>query len=601
LAFWLGWRLCQGSPQSESVSVNIDAPRSLRAGQEFEYIINYQNTGKINLDKLELNVVYPENFIFSSSEPAATNGSNYWQLSALAAGSNGQVKIKGGIINQVGQANVILAELYYQPANFSSEFKTTASLDSAVETIGLETALVRSDSALVGEVQKMVFKYKLKNEGELKNFWLKLEPEDGAVLEFIDEDNDTTGLSLVKPWVWEIKEAVAAEREVKITFRFIDKPKDDFKFKLILEAKPPTDDLALGAAMTAPATSTATSGAELLAVDLPKTQTYVFYSEEFSVELVKNDLNLSLVVNGSDKDQGVDFGQTLHYAIAYANKGQTAIDEVVVMAVLEGNILDWSSLTDKAKGKIKNNSLIWTKSELPELARLEPGQSGIIDFAIKVKELSKLKNKSFDQEIKSYAQFSAKKDKPQTDVLADKEQEKTSDKSNTITNKIKSDLRLEQKLFYFNEDNLALGLGPLPFAVGQTTEVRATWRLVNTLHDINQIKVSVKLPDYVSWPNKSRAAVGTIEYNQTERIVSWVIPALSLIDEEASVEFSLAVNPTDKERRQLLVLLNQPQIEAVDAVTGDKLIRQGGVKTSKLEDDPLVATGDVDINGGLVK
>ena len=76
-----------------------------------------------------------------------------------------------------------------------------------------------------------------------------------------------------------------------------------------------------------------------------------FYEKDFLYDVIKGDLNINLIINGSALDQGVNFGQTLNYSINYANKGDTVMRDVILMAVLESDFLDWQSLKIKIMAK----------------------------------------------------------------------------------------------------------------------------------------------------------------------------------------------------------------------------------------------------------
>jgi len=605
----LAWYFFNRGTDATAVELSISATPGIVAGQEFTYTVKYQNQDKVDLNKVNLQVEYPTNFIFVGSEPAPSANNNQWQLDKLSAHGGGEVVIRGKLINEVGKSNVIVAELNYEPANFSSAFKKTASLDTTVESTGLEITTVNDASSLVGENQVITFKYKIKSEGQLKHFWLRVEPSEISDVEFIDDSvtapfgsaqgkplgtgtspsTNSTNSKLIKPWLWEITEAKNIEQEIKINFKFIDKTKLSHSFNLILETK---DEVAsstpnVGGASASSTTSTTT-------VDILKTpKTYIFYQNNVAVEVVKNDLNLSLVINKSDKDQGVNFGQVMNYSLSYANKGQKPLEDVVIMAVVEGDAVDWASLKDLNKGKHSGNNLIWTKDEIPELANLAPDSTGIIDWSLAVKERVKITNKNFNNEIKSYTQFSHKQ--------AGADQNTGDNLSNTIINKINSDLDLSERLIYFNEDSIPVGSGPLPFTAGQATVVRGEWKILNSFHELNTVLVSMKLPDYVVWTGKSQASSGDLSYDSASRTVNWKFDTMPASLDEIKATFDLSVEPKEAQRRQILVIMPAAKVTAMDSVTNSQLIKEGRVKTSKLEDDPLIKSGDMDINGGQVK
>jgi hypothetical protein len=586
--YWL-----KGRVDPTAVNFDLNGTKSLTAGGEVDYVIDYRNQDKAALTNVTIKLEWPQNFIFLSSDPALPDGQTEWRLGDLAAGASGQINIKGKIINEVGKSNVAVAEMYYQLAGFSSEYKKVASFDTPVTDTGLETTLVHNNSALVGEAQTIIFQYRLKDSGQINHFWLALEPSDISQVEFIDDSTSSTpGAQLIKPWLWEITNADQTQKELPINFKFIDKTQSEYQFLLKLTTK----DFSATSTPAAATSTAATSTSSLTGLNA-QTQDYLFYQEPVVYEIVSNDLNLSLIVNGSDQDQGINFGQTLNYSLSYANKGTKAIDNVVVMAVVEGDIIDWSSFKDRFKGQLSDKTITWTKNEVPALASLPPGAKGIIDFSLKVKDFNQVKNaKTFDQQIASYAKFTSQ----QVAVNANS-QSNNDNKSNTITNKLNSDLSLSTSLVYFNSDNIPLGSGPIPFTAGQTTVVRGGWSMFSSLHDLNNIVVSLQLPDYVSWGEKHQASAGDLSYDEASRTIFWRVAQLAAGQDAVTADFDLAVTPTNAQSNQLLVIMPKAQITAMDSVTSSQISQESAVKTSKLEDDPIVNASDIDNNGGLVK
>jgi len=590
----------RGGVDPTAVQLSLEAPKSLVAGVEFEYKLKYKNQNKSALKNISLKMEYPQNFIFSDSQPALPENQKEWKIDQLEAGAEGEIVVRGKIINEIGKSNVAVAEMYYSLDNFSSEYKKVATLDSSVESIGLETVLVSDGSALVGEAQKMVLKYKLKEGGSLNHFWLTVEPSDISQVEFISDTSQNAGVKLVKPWVWEVSDVDGAEKEVKINFKFIDKVKDKYAFLIKLEAREFLPVSMEPSGLETVASSTTATSSDSLNLPATQEQDYLFHQETTEIQVINNELNLILVANGSDQDQGVNFGQTLNYSLSYANSGSRPIENAVIMAIVEGNIIDWTSLKDKYKAKVNDKAIVWTENEIPELARLAPGDEGIIDFSLKIKDFDKLKGKSFDQQIKSYAKFTAKQE-ADIDGASAEIKEDENNKSNIIVGKLNSDLLFKESLLYFNDDNVPLGNGPIPFAVGQRTVVRGSWSMLSSLHDLHDVEISLKLPDYVDWADKSNASAGDLSYDQTSRTITWRLSQLNVGQTEIKADFDLAVQPTEAQRRQLLVIMPKAKISAIDSVTDSQLNKEGKIKTSKLEDDIIIGSGDLDNNNGLVK
>jgi hypothetical protein len=185
-------------------------------------------------------------------------------------------------------------------------------------------------------------------------------------------------------------------------------------------------------------------------------------------------------------------------------------------------------------------------------------------------------------EVESYAQFAIGN-------IETKQNEDT--KSNTILSKVNSDLKFNEEVRYFSEDNIAVGSGPLPPKVGQTTSFKVYWNLTNNLHELNNLRLESALPDYVTWNDKNRTTVGNIYYDESGRKVVWEIGRLPVSVYEAGAEFNISITPVESDRNKVLVLIPGTNIEATDSETNSTISKVGKAKTTKLEDDPI-AVGD---------
>ena len=263
------------------------------------------------------------------------------------------------------------------------------------------------------------------------------------------------------------------------------------------------------------------------------------------------------------------------------NQGDTTLKDVKIIASLEGAWLDWSSLKDSQGGQISGQSIVWSKKEIPSLALLKPGASGSIIFSINVKDWAN-GDKSDPGEIRSYAYYQ----------LGDNTVEKPTDeeKSNTIVNQLNSDLSLAESVVYFNEDNIAVGSGPLPMVAGETTYLKVYWRINNSFHDLRDIEVVGELPDYVSWGGKNQSSIGEVSYDEETRQVRWHIDRLPANNHEATGEFSIGITPRSDQKNQIIVILSGSTVTAIDNVTQARLEFTAQAKTSRVEDDTRVQT-----------
>jgi len=554
-----------------SASLEFDASKEVMAGQEFYYNLNYKNEDKVGLTNIEINVTYPENFIFLSSDPEPSKNNNIFKIPVLASHRSDVIRIKGKLAGPVGSSNIVIADMLYMPQNFSSEFKKSASFETKINDIGLGFSFNNSSSALVNEDNEIIVKFKAKPENYIDNLRLSLEhPAEVEVLSVGPVGQNATktasssplGLTVAPsgPDTWLLSNFGKNENQLDIKFKVKEKKQPNLNFNLKFEL--PVQPLKQPAGQNG-----------------QPAKYYLIYKKDLAYEVVKSDLNVNLIIDGSPFDQGVDFGQTLNYAINYANKGDSAMKDVIIMAILDSDFIDWPTLSDQNKGKLSGNTISWSKQELADLAELPSGAEGVIDFSLKLKNQAEI-DLSKAYQVKSHVEYSLEGKIAAVD-----------NQSNTIINKINSDLKLAEQIRYFNDDNIAVGSGPLPPKVGQATSLKVYWLINNNLHELNDLRISVTLPANVSWDGKNRSSVGTLDYDAASNQVVWQVGRLPVSVYKADAEFNISVNPGESDRNKIMIILPGTKVTAVDSETGMQINKTLKAKTTKLEDDSM-ASGD---------
>ena len=559
LIAYLGYIFWFGSNNNiDDFDFTITAPERVLAGEEFSYQVSYHNPTKYQLSDANLEMQYPENFIFSSASIPPSSGNYGWELPDMAPGASGTLTITGKLIATIEPVNLVSGRFSYQPGNFSSQYKKEASSSTLVSGPGFRVALNYSQTAFLNQDNEMsLIISDIENNylGDFNiSFALPDESEAAVVLAQDNKSGKTDGdnqvtISKSGGVSWQVSglSKDSGRQEIPLTYK-INQKTDGLLVKVRLEKK------------------------------MEDGQSYVFWEKSFSPEMVTSDLNLTLLLNGSKNDGAVTFGQTLNYSLTYANRGSNAYQDVLIMAVLTGDFLDWNSFSSEQSGQVSGNTIMWTKDNLPSLAEIQPGEEGEINFSI---DVSSFKESDMGKKLNlvSYGQYS----------MNNKPVKNEDNRSNTITSQINSDLSLAEEVRYFNDDNLPVGSGPLPFKVGEKTSVRVYWTVKNNLHELTDARVVLALPAYVVFDNNTTTNVGNLYYDDTTRQVIWEIGRLPISVYRADAEFNIAVSPLETDRDKILVLSPGSTVSAMDAETKDTIVKKTGPKTSKLEDDDIAS------------
>lgn len=552
-----------------AVEFSIRSETEVVAGEEFYYEINYKNLSNVKLHDSMIELAYPENFIFIESEPAPNEGkNNIWSIGTISEQHIGKLKIKGKIVGYRDSVNVLLAGIEYMPENFSSRFSKDSSISTIIKSTGVDIELDYIPTALVGEDNEVLIKYSAENENYINDFRIIFEQQENIEIKDFStvggDENRHADFETIRPGVWRVNEVLSATRELSFKFDFEEKLTDRQEITFIFEKREGDDYIE-------------------------------FLRKQADFEVMNSDLNLNLIINGSRGDHGIPAGETLNYSIVYNNKGETDMKNVVIMAVLNGDYLDWSTLEDESNGKLSGSSISWTKEEIPKLESLEKHQEGIIDFSIRVKDIDDIIaiGEGVGYKIKSYVQFSVGESSEAEEKPEDENQDDESidKRSNIIISSINSDLSIEESVRYFSKDNNTVGFGPHPPEVGKETRYRVYWELSNNLHELGDLKITTELPQGIEWAGRDMVSVGTIVYDDISRKVVWNIGRLPASINKTNAYFDIAINPKEEDKDKIMILLSGTSAVAVDQETKEELVYKTKVKTTKLSDDEI-AVGD---------
>ncbi|MFA6194448.1 MAG: hypothetical protein WC719_01710 [Patescibacteria group bacterium] len=541
----------------------IAAPENILAGEEFSYKVTYHNPTKYILSQARLEIKYPENFVFASASVAPNSGNGGWDIPDMDSGATNSLTITGRLINQPDSANVIVGYLSYNPGTLSSQFKKEASASTIVNGLGFNVDLSYSNTAFLNQDNEITLVLSDVQNNYLGDFNISfmLPVEANASVVTSENGQATTTASSTAALgtstkiivskaggaSWQVSNLLQASgrQEVPLAYK-VKQKSDNLEIKVRLEKK------------------------------LENGEPYVFWEKSFKPELVSSDLNLTMILNGSKNDGALTFGQPLNYSLTYSNHGSAAYKDVVIMAALNSDFLNWNSLVDEKKGEIRNNMIIWTKNEIPGLAEIKPGEEGTVDFNLNLSAF-KDSDQGKNMTVISYGQYS----------MNNKAVKNDENKSNTITSKINSDLSLSESILYFNSDNMPVGSGPLPPKVGEKTSVKVFWTVKNNLHELTDARVVLALPSYVVWDNNNTTNVGNIYYDNATRQVIWEIGRLPVSVYRVDAEFGISLTPSESDRNKILVLSPGATVSATDTETKETIVKKTSPKTTKLEDDDI--------------
>lgn len=546
-----------GGFTGDGVQLSIVTEDSLTSGDMTEIVLHYRNQEATPLASSILATELPEEFVLLEANPEP-NEDGEWPIGSVAPNAEGEVRLTGWVRSPIDEALTFHAELNYKPADFSSAFEKVASHTVVVEDSVLALEGVGPEKMTPGDEIEFTYTYENLSERDLENVQFAIDPLDGFLFASAEPaPTDEEALT------WDIATLSASSTgtiNVKGTFSS--------------EARGPK---ALNGRIGFPAENRLISVAEAGA----------------ETEVLKSALAVSLIVNGSSEATTATFGEILNFSLIYRNEGDVNLRDVELAAELPSEpdaIFDWVSLKDDLDGRRRGSTITWTKSQIQDLAVLEPEEEGTIDFSVQL-----IKNPLENQSSTRYA-IDAK-------VAA------TIGRVGTISGKrevastpvpilLNSDTVYKAFGRYFTEDGIPLGSGPIPPKVGEKTVYRVFWVVENSLHELTNLSMETILPQGAKWAGTERQIdAGDLSFDDSGRKATWRLNRMPTSVDRITVTFDVELTPEFEDVGRIIDITGDNRFEALDKETNSViLITESPADTSLPADDEAAGKGVVQEN-----
>lgn len=142
---------------------------------------------------------------------------------------------------------------------------------------------------------------------------------------------------------------------------------------------------------------------------------------------------------------------------------------------------------------------------------------------------------------------------------------------------VNSDLGIKATSRYYSPDGEALGTGPLPPVVGETTTYWVFLQAENQLHRVRDVVITARLGEQAVWQDRGSVGAGEpLVYDENSRTLTWSVGNLpdyktAYDKNRLGAALQLSVTPTAQQLGERLILLEDIRISGIDTVTGSRL------------------------------
>lgn len=283
----------------------------------------------------------------------------------------------------------------------------------------------------------------------------------------------------------------------------------------------------------------------------------------------------------------VNQGKSVPVKISWANNLPNQIVNAVIQVKLSGTALNRDMVIANNGGYYRSldNSIIWDSTSNPNFEALDPGKRGTVSFSLV--PLATFPASARNQDITLSATFNGNQiirgNIPQA-----------------VTSKAAGTIKIATQLGLTTRSVRSVGpfenMGPIPPIADQPTTYTIVWTANNSLNEVNNMKVTTTLPQYVTWNNITSPSNERLTFDQVSKTVTWnvgTINAGSGFDSSPrEVAFQVTMIPSLGQFGGTPPLTGDTLVTASDAFTGSLISFSRQPLTIRTITDPQFKEGD---------
>jgi len=514
-AITLGFFIFNGQTGGgKKVELKLQAPMEVSSGEKISYTIKIKNKEKVTIEDVDLLLQYSYGFQFESAdlEPVNETKSSF-TLPNINSGDSYELEVKGRLVGDIDEIKNLTAILNYQPVNFNSNFQVKKTVSSQITDSIIALNLEYPKNILANQNFELKVKFRNNQNQEQNNLQIILDSPSSYTI------NDEGTTPYEGEWYWLHDNLTSNdEGEIIINGAFATEGSHQFEIKIgFLEGEDEFKEIT--------------------------------YKKE-DILVISPEINMNLELNGSQNVASVNWDQELEIKLTIENNSNTfGLTEAQLSLPLDFDLLDADSLEEENGAEIIDGALVWgEESNIWNnfLRNLSPGKKQELNF-----------------KITTFAQPANIDNYTASDLTLNLEAKITSldledgvsISSNKITTTVGDLVQFSAKAFYNLSSSIQVGSGPIPPEVDETTDYKIYWYINGGNSDIENVLVKAILPPGIAWLNDYQLTNGTLEYDSTQRLISWEISELQIGD-YAQANFFVSLTPESDQVGEVVTLLN---------------------------------------------
>lgn len=532
----------------EKVDISFVGPVSVAAGQELAFDIVAENKNNSSISDVDLYIDYPDG---TKSSLDITQDLSYSKetIGEIDSGATIRKASRSILFGAEHSIKEIRVTLDYGIKGSNARYKKEKIYSVTISSAPLSLGIEHVGEAVTG--QDVEFKITLRSNSNtaLTNLLLKSEyPFGFTPREYSPELNKESN-------AWLIESMTAGEEKIFYLKGRIDGEEGDVRaFRFMVGTRSTKDNQSIATA---------------------------FLSNLETIAIRKPPIGVKFSLSGIDRgDVAVRSGETVSANLEISNNLQSTLVDAEISAVFSGIIFDYESpQPNSGFYRSVDKTIVWDKSMIADLAKLEPGS--IVSTSFSFKTLPDPIDKIIKNGTMKVVVSVTGKQLSESGVG-----QVVNTKTERLVKSLSS-VTIAPRLVY--SVGPFQNSGPYPPKVDTPTTYTVVLSAKAGSNDVQDTEVRAVLPSYVEWLGVTNPT-DQVTWNPDRNEVVWRVGTMSagtgLASSAREASFQVSFTPSISQLGEAPILMRNITINAKDAFTAKPIGGMAGDITTRLPSDP---------------
>ena len=559
IAYFVRFAGIDRTVSGEKIAIITQGQSSANAGEEVPLTIRIANRNPVTIQDVELTIRYPEGTYKKENETVRYITNEEWkhtdlpELQTIKTGKIVNVQIAPIMYGKTEEEKEIVYELQYRVEGVKEPQKIRESHTILLNSTPILISTPKYSSSIAGKETAVTITVQSNTEKILPKIYIQtIYPINFTATRFTPKPVIGTEENVD---VWELSSLKPGEKKT-------------IQVRGIIRGEEGEEQSIIARALVAP-----TEKFEE-AVEVTKKDTIITVGKAF--------LNIALTMNNKKSDSiVVSPGEYVTTEILWSNRDQERLDNVTIIASLDGSGLDESSITVKDGGYFDEvrKQIIWDKDNTNSLRSVNANERGRLSFYFNA-----LPNRIEFSQPKKYIRVSMS-------AQAKRLQTNTTEKVKEVDIglvKVRSVLQAAANTLYATSE--VRNTGPLPPQAGEETSYALKYFIKNNGNDLSDIELLIPLEHTARFTEAtSGIALSEWEYNEENHTILVKIPSLAAAGPQSSrsMEFQVIVEPLPQDIGRYIQLTEKASYKARDIYVNE--VFKGEIRglTTEISAEPI--------------